>query len=115
MITVREPNAIVLESGAPAFPEMIRYRQLAVSTVWSVQNITLHRILRDVFVCLALLAALVLLFPTRLADLSLHSRPTRSPDAMSTAALKHLKVAPKEAHKATVIFLHVSPEQLVAL
>jgi hypothetical protein len=34
--------------------------------------------------------------------------PLNSPATMSTtAALKHLKVAPKEAHKATVIFLHV--------
>jgi hypothetical protein len=35
--------------------------------------------------------------------------PAPKPPAImsTTAALKHLKVAPKEAHKATVIFLHV--------
>jgi hypothetical protein len=35
----------------------------------------------------------------------------------TTAALKHLKVAPKEAHKATVIFLHVGHfhQNLIAL
>jgi hypothetical protein len=61
----------------------------------------LNRALGFVFVSGIVVAACRLYNP-------LPNSPLNTPAKMSTtAALKHLKVAPKEAHKATVIFLHV--------
>jgi hypothetical protein len=36
------------------------------------------------------------------------SNKTAGNDSGRMSALKHLKIAPKEAHKSTIIFLHVS-------
>lgn len=50
----------------------------------------------------------VQLRPRDLQNLLLPSNPLTSLLPQMPASLKHLKVAPKEAHTATVIFLHVS-------
>jgi len=74
-------------------------RRLPHTTLFTIRRI--NRALGIVFVTGIAVAAFRLYNP--LAP-SLSTSPA---DMSSTAALKHLKVAPKEAHKATVIFLHV--------
>jgi len=76
-------------------------RRLPHTTLFTIRRI--NRALGIVFVTGIAVAAFRLYIP-------LATSPSTSPANMSsTAALKHLKVAPKEAHKATVIFLHVCP------
>ena len=57
------------------------------------------------------LAAVCLVFIIYASDLIPSSYAKRIDTGMATT-LKHLKVAPKEAHTATVIFLHVCDRPL---
>jgi hypothetical protein len=67
-------------------------------------TIIIRRVLQSLS-CLLVFGVFLIIFGrlSRERDSTIESSARMS----STAALKHLKVAPKEPHKATVIFLHV--------
>lgn len=94
--------------------EVTTFEPLLLSLASSRNPFTLLSVFRLLYLSLALslLIYIASSFVSKLADPSDLLEPFVP--TMSTAALKHLKVAPKEAHKATVIFLHVGFAQYLA-